>query len=108
MDFHEIKCNMEFSNFTCEWRNKPNSFFNNMCKVATFEFIVPKMESSSISVGSIKALMVGFKKWKKATNNDNKVLLSYSTTIYFNFAYSAFLAFTYSYNASKAHNMLAL
>jgi hypothetical protein len=45
------------------------------------------MELASTGIASIKPLVVGFKKWKQATNNGNKVLLSYSTTIYFIFAH---------------------
>ncbi len=55
--------------------------------MATFEVIAPKMELASTGIASIKPLVVGFKKWKQATNNGNKVLLSYSTTIYFIFAH---------------------
>ncbi len=62
MDFHQIKCSTNFFNFTCEWQNKPNSFFNNMRKVATFEIIAPKMESSSTCVVSLKPSMVMLKK----------------------------------------------
>jgi hypothetical protein len=49
--------------FICKWQNEPNSFFNNPWKMVAFEVIAPKMESSSISVVSIKPSLVGFRKW---------------------------------------------
>ncbi len=47
-DFHQVNGNIKSSNVTCKWWNKPNSFFNNPCKVVSFEVTTPKMESSSI------------------------------------------------------------
>jgi hypothetical protein len=44
--------------FTCKWYNKPNSFFNNLCKMVAFEIIAPKMESPSIGATSERPLVV--------------------------------------------------
>jgi hypothetical protein len=41
-DFHQFKGSTNLSNFTCKWQNKPNSFFNNPCKMVAFEVIVPR------------------------------------------------------------------
>jgi hypothetical protein len=60
-DFQQVKGNKQCSGFTCKWWNKDSSFFNNLCKVALFEVIGPKMESSlATTSASIRLIELGF------------------------------------------------
>jgi hypothetical protein len=59
MGLPPTKNNTMSFNFTNRWHNKNNSFFNNLCKITSFDVIAPKMELSPslIIVGSITPSM---------------------------------------------------
>jgi hypothetical protein len=102
-DFHQIKGNTKSFGFTCEWQNKPNSFFNILCKMVAFhEVIAPKMNHHQCVV-LVKPSMVGFRKRKATTNNGNRILLSYLATICITFAHP-----TNTFNVNAHYNVCNL
>lgn len=86
-DFHQVIDNKQSLGCTCKRWNENISFFNNRCKVGSFEIIAPNMDFSSSTIdGSIKPIVLKFWNWKIAINNGIKVLLSNSTTICITFS----------------------